>query len=161
MLPINIASDPYDLPPSSALKLGIGPFLLALPRNLTSYVRYHTAVDAANMFDCAQPISLVPMGTMPGKQNDPNETEERRERVRWIRLVHLTWRISVVDEENHPVRRLFDELGQAPTTGAIFNVVYHAAQMEAAIQELIDRFGLNADDVATLRDIIQRTIWKP
>lgn len=95
---------------------------------------------------------------MPGKQDDPNETEARRERVSWIRLVHLTWRISLADEERHPLWRFFDELDRMPATHPIFDIVYHAAEMEAAIQKFIEQFELDAGHVATLRDIIQRTI---
>lgn len=95
---------------------------------------------------------------MPGKQDEPNETEARRERVSWIKLVHLTWKISFKDEERDPVLRLFDDLGQAPPSHPIFEIIYHAGQMEAAIQILIDKFELDADHIETLRDIVQRTV---
>lgn len=95
---------------------------------------------------------------MPGKQDDPNDIEARRERVSWIRLVHLTWRISLADEERNPLWHLFDELDRTPATHPIFDIIYHATEMEAAIQKFIEKFELDADHVATLRDIIQRTI---
>lgn len=95
---------------------------------------------------------------MPGKQNDPNETDARRERISWIKLVHLTWKISINDEERDPLLRMFDDLGFISLSHPIFNIIYHAEQMEVAIKILIDKFELDADHIATLRDIVQRTI---
>lgn len=99
-------------------------------------------------------------GTMPDKQNDPTEAEARRERVRWIKLVHSTWNKSLANSECGPVLRLFEDLGQTVMTGPLFDAIRHAVHMEDAIQRLVGRFDLGLDDVAILRDIIQRTIRK-
>lgn len=97
---------------------------------------------------------------MPGKQNDPSETEARRERVRWIKIVHSTWTKSLANSECGPVLRLFENLGQTAMTGPLFDAIRHAVHMEDAIRRLVGRFDLNPDDVAILRDIIKRTIRK-
>lgn len=95
---------------------------------------------------------------MTDMRNHSGDSPGRRDRVTRLRAVHRAWEVANGHYDPDPVALLYDILGGPLVSHPVFAPAYFAEGREAAIQAVINRYGLYAVEIRTLRDLVERTI---
>ena len=96
---------------------------------------------------------------MSGAADDPDSEHVRKSRTTRIKAEHATWRTGLSDaSRQNPMLRFYEIVGCPPPLHPLFIETYYAQGMEAATEALIEKFRLDAEEVAALRDLVEMRI---